>query len=179
MHTLTDRARPESLSVVPPDLMRRAMGRFVTGVSLVMAEGPEGPCGMTINSLTWISREPPIVLISLTHGTRTADAVNAAGAFSVNILGRRHERLAQHFAQPGGDRFAGQTVHRGESGQPVVPNALSHLECVIQQQITAGDHTISLGLVTHASYQDGDPLIYYSGRFGALHNEDISLLGWP
>lgn len=82
--------------------MRRTMGRFLTGVAVVTTDHDGEQYGMTINSLTSISLDPPILMISLNFNTRTGDAVLASGKFAVSILGAKQEAVARQFAQRGG-----------------------------------------------------------------------------
>ena len=163
---------------VDPSELRRAMGRFTTGVALVLTETERGPHGATINSLTWVSLKPPLVLISLATPSRVADAVQAAGAYTVSILGARQHRIATEFAQPGDGKFDGLPVHRGVTGLPVVPGALSTLECTVEQEIRAGDHVILIGRVHHVTHRKGDPLVFYSGRFGDFDDPEGELDIW-
>ncbi|MFQ6330053.1 flavin reductase family protein [Nocardia sp. CWNU-33] len=168
---------PPMTDVEPSDL-RRAMGRFTTGVGLVMTETDAGPHGATINSLTWVSLEPPIILISLATASRAARYVREAGAYSVSILGARQARIASAFAKPGGGKFEGLEVHRGASGLPVAPRALCTLECSVEREIEVGDHVILLGRVHSVQHRVGEPLAFYSGRFGNFVDPDGELDIW-
>ncbi|MGW6697439.1 flavin reductase family protein [Nocardia sp. NPDC055049] len=158
--------------------LRRAMGRFTTGVALVLTETGGEPHGATINSLTWVSLQPPLVLVSLATASRVARAVRTSGSFTVNILGSRQQRIASTFAKPGDGKFDGLEIHRGTTGLPVVPGALSTLECSVEREIEAGDHSILLGRVHHARHRIGEPLAFYSGRFGGFSDPDSELDIW-
>ncbi|MGY4783289.1 flavin reductase family protein [Rhodococcus opacus] len=175
---MTTAEKGESLSDASPSDLRRAMGRFVTGVGLVMTETAAGPHGATINSLTWVSLEPPLVLISVATSSRVAWSVRQAGAYSVSILSARQQRIASAFAKPGDGKFEGLEVHRGSTGLPVAPGALSTLECSVEREIEAGDHMILLGRVHHAWHRAGEPLAFYSGRFGSFVDPDGELDIW-
>lgn len=166
-----------AIDVDPSDL-RRAMGRFATGVAIVLTETDEGPHGATINSLTWVSLEPPLILISLATRSRVAQAVRTASRYSVNILGARQTRIASDFAKPGEGKFDGLPVHRGASGLPTVPGALSTLECSVEQELEAGDHVILIGRVHHVAHRKGEPLAFYSGRFGHFVDPEGELDIW-
>lgn len=151
--------------------MRRAMGRFTTGVAVVSADDGDGePCGMTISSLTSISLDPAIVLVSLTHGSRTTDAVDARGRFAVSILSSRQEAVARRFATRGGARFEGLPSDRTGLGLPVVADALAHLECTVHSAHDIGDHRVFYGDVAELRWRDGTGLVFYSGRFGDFHD---------
>lgn len=152
-------------SSVDPIVMRQTMGRFATGVAVVTTEEDGVPHGMTVNSLTSVSLDPPLLLVCLTKGARSARAVAAAGRFAVNVLSGRQREIAMRFAQRGEDHFAGLEPEYGEHRVPVVPRALAHLDCDVDRIIDAGDHTIVLGAVRNACSRDGEPLGFYGGRF--------------
>lgn len=159
--------------------MRRAMGRFTTGVAVVSADDGDGePCGMTISSLTSISLDPAIVLVSLTHGSRTTDAVDARGRFAVSILSSRQEAVARRFATRGGARFEGLPSDRTGLGLPVVADALAHLECTVHSAHDIGDHRVFYGDVAELRWRDGTGLAFYSGRFGDFHDFGHDEVPW-
>ncbi|WP_009473024.1 flavin reductase family protein [Rhodococcus sp. JVH1] len=107
-----------------PTAMRRCMGRLIAGVCVVTADDAEsGSCGMTISSMTSISLDPAILLVSLTHGSRTTDTVDKAGRFAVSILSARQEAIARRFATRGGARFEGLDCDTGDNGLPLIKDA--------------------------------------------------------
>lgn len=165
-------------TTVDPSDLRRSMGRFTTGVGIVMTETDAGPHGATINSLTWVSLDPPTILISLATKSRICGAVRESGAYSVSVLGARQTRIASAFAKPGEGKFDGLDVHRGATGLPVVPGALSTLECSVEREIEANDHVILLGRVRHVTHCAGQPLAFYSGRFGHFVDPEGELDVW-
>lgn len=148
--------------------MRRTMGRFLSGVAVVTAEHKGERVGMTISSLTMISLEPPILMISLNLRTRTGEAVLDSGAFAISILGARQEAVARQFAQPGGVRFESGDFDTTDDGLPVIRDALAQAECSISKHERIGDHDVIFGSVRSTRYRDGDPLGFQSGRFGAF-----------
>lgn len=162
-----------------PTDMRHSMGRFSTGVAVVSADdGTGAPSAMTISSLTSISLEPPILLISLTRGSRTTDAVESSGRFAVSVLSSRQEALARRFATRGGARFEGMHVDRGRSGLPLIPDALTQLECRVCTVHDVGDHRVLYGEVTTMRWRDGTGLVFYSGRFGDFQDFGHDELPW-
>lgn len=152
--------------------LRRAMGRFTTGVAVVLTEFDDAPHGATINSLTCISLSPPLILISLGAQSRMAAYINKSGQFSANILHERQEKISNRFAKPGENRFSDLDVHRGQQGMPIVPDALSTMECTVHEEIVAGDHVMFLGRVHSAIHQPGRPLVFHSGRYGEFVGPD-------
>jgi flavin reductase (DIM6/NTAB) family NADH-FMN oxidoreductase RutF len=147
-------------------IFRQAMGRLVSGVSVVTAMAGGEPHGMTISSLISVSLQPPLLLVSLTAGSRTAEAAGASGRFGVSILSAAQEMIARRFASPGTDHFAGLPVTYGDHDVPIVPNALVHLECAANQTVTAGDHLLVVGEVLRVCQRAGDPLAFREGLFG-------------
>ncbi|MGW4283252.1 flavin reductase family protein [Nocardia sp. NPDC004750] len=143
------------------------MGRFTTGVAVVSADDGTGrPSAMTINSLTSVSLDPPILLVCLTHGSRTTEAIDATGIFAVSILGSRQESVARRFATRGGARFEDIRPDIGGSGVPLIPDALAQLECRVHSTHDVGDHRVFYGAVTGMRWREGAGLVFYSGRFG-------------
>ncbi|MDR7303757.1 flavin reductase family protein [Haloactinomyces albus] len=155
---------PPAETSVEPSTLRRTMGRFTTGVAVVTTADDE-PHGMTVNSLTSVSLDPPLILISLTIGARTTDAVAATGSFAISILSARQDAIAMRFARRGEDHFAGLPLEYGDHHIPIVPGALAHVECEVQQEIPAGDHVLFLGRAIATCDRDGEPLVFHGGRF--------------
>ena len=145
---------------------RQAMGKLVSGVSVVTAIAGDRPHGMTVNSLISVSLEPPLLLVSLAASSRTTEAVCASGRFGVSILSAAQEMIARRFASPGTDHFAGLPVAYGDHEVPIVPNALVHLECAVDQTVTVSDHLLVVGKVDRVCQRAGDPLALHEGLFG-------------
>lgn len=165
----------------PPDpsAMRRCMGRFTTGVAVVTAIDATGePQGMTINSLTSVSVAPCVLMVSLTTGSRTADAVDATGAFAVSILGVRQEQIARRFATRGGARLDGVDHEVTDSGIPVVADALVHADCRVHRTTDIGDHRVYFGEVSSLRDRSGTGLVFHGGRFGEFHDLGHAEIPW-
>lgn len=155
-------------AVVDPMQLRRAMGHFTTGVAIVTAFADGEAHGMTVNSLTSVALDPPLVLVCLTTGARTTTAVEATGRFAISILSARQERIAARFARRGEQHFDGLPVAFGPLGTPVVPDALAQLECAVENPVPAGDHLVLIGRVLRAEFRPGEPLAFFGGRFCAV-----------
>ncbi|MGH8995719.1 MAG: flavin reductase family protein [Acidimicrobiales bacterium] len=159
--------------------MREAMGRFATGVSVVTALAEGGaPHGMTVNSLTSVSLDPPLILVSLMPAARTTAAVTASGRFAVSVLAARQETIARRFATPGDDHFVGLPLTYGDHRVPVVPDALAHVECTVNDAFDAGDHVIVLGAVERLCFRDGEPLAFFGGHFGDYRDRGHDPMPW-
>jgi len=166
-------------STVDPVTMRHTMGRFATGVAVVTTSGSDGtPHGMTVNSLTSVSLDPPLLLVCLTIGARSTDAVTGSGRFAVNILSARQEQLALRFAKRGEDHFAGLDVTFGRHRVPVIPDAFAHLECEVERHFVAGDHVVAIGHVVDVCRRDGAPLGFVGGRFGDFVDRGHEPANW-
>ncbi|WP_131738407.1 flavin reductase family protein [Actinomadura roseirufa] len=148
--------------------MRRTIGRFATGVAVVTTHDGQGPHGMTVNSLTSVSLDPPLLLVCLTTGARTTDAVVTSGRFAVNVLSDRQLEIALRFARRGADHFEGLAPAYGAHRVPVVPDALAHLECTAERHFEAGDHVVVIGRVHGVCDRAGEPLAFLGGRFADL-----------
>lgn len=165
--------RPDPFSdSVTAEEFREAMSRLAAGVSIVTSIGPGAePRGLTATAVCSVSLTPPLVLASLSNGSATGEAVAATGAFVLNFLGRGEEDLARQFADATAEKFAGLDWKPGATGCPTIPEALAVCECVLEQAVPAGDHTLFVGRVVEVVVNQAvpnDPLIYFSGAYGAL-----------
>jgi flavin reductase (DIM6/NTAB) family NADH-FMN oxidoreductase RutF len=157
-----------------PDSFRRVMGHFVTGVSVVTtfrADEPERPYGITVNALTSVSLEPPLVMVAIGHGRRIEPHIRATGRYAVNILAADQQRLADCFAgaavEPDREAFCGAEWVPGSTGLPLLRGAIAYLECTTVRVISVGDHDLHIGRVDRlATAPDhAPPLLYYRRRY--------------
>ena len=157
--------RPEQM-VTDPQELRRALGRFATGVTIVTTCTDDGRLeGLTANSFSSVSLDPPLVLWSLQRNARSLPSFMAARWFVVNVLGSHQSELSTRFARSAGDRFAGLAFSAGLGGCPVLEDGIAHFECSVYDRVEAGDHVIFLGRVERMRHRDGVPLLYSSGRY--------------
>lgn len=145
---------------------RRALGRFVTGVTIVTArdEGAK-PVGLTVNSFNSVSLDPPIVLWSLARKSLNLPVFEAARHFAINVLARDQRQLSERFSQPLADRFEGVDWASGAGGVPVLAGTTAVFECESENRVEAGDHVIFLGRVISFRHADKEPLIFHAGRY--------------
>ena len=157
---------PDLLASPSPGALRACMSRFATGVSVGTYAGPDGPRGVTMNSFTSVSADPPLVLISVARTARSHDLL-IGRPFCVNILGAEQEALALHF---GGRRLpaAADAPWAADARVPRLIGPRAWLECDPWQSHPAGDHTLVLGKVTDLAHRDGDALSYTWSRFGQI-----------
>jgi flavin reductase (DIM6/NTAB) family NADH-FMN oxidoreductase RutF len=156
-------------SQVTGDHFRRAAGRFATGITIATVIDPEGaPHGLTVNSFTSVSLEPPLVLVCIAHAAVTVESFRTAKYFGINILASDQRELSDHFARKGHNRFATLEWTPGETGVPLLPGVLAAMECEVYSTVRAGDHDIFLGEVVRVEVHDKQPLLYYSSSYYSL-----------
>jgi len=156
---------------VTSEEFRRACGRFATGVTIATVQDAKGtPHGLTVSSFASVSLHPPLILISLGHAVAAIKHFRAGRYFAVNVLAEAQLPLSDHFARKGHDRFDGVAWEAGESGAPLLPDALATLECETMQRIRAGDHDIFVGEVVHVRVADGAPLIHFASAYRKLES---------
>jgi flavin reductase (DIM6/NTAB) family NADH-FMN oxidoreductase RutF len=147
----------------------RNCGKFATGITVVtVLDDAGGPHGMTANSFTSVSLEPPLVLVCVDHRARILKDLRTSKHFGINILEEHQKALSSHFARSAHDRFDGIEFLPGHTGVPLLPGMLSTMECEIRTLTEAGDHTIVVGEVIHATCHDGKPLIYFGSHYRHL-----------
>ncbi|MGQ3675820.1 flavin reductase family protein [Xanthobacter sp. TB0139] len=160
-HELT----PEAAAAEARRTLRRALGLFATGVCVVTTTAPSGErVGLTINSFSSVSLDPPLVLWSLARSSPWLELFRNASHFAVNVLSAEQEELCSRFSRPVEDRFAGLDVAHGAGKAPLLPGCLAHFECAQEQVVEAGDHIILLGRVlSHRKGDGADALVFCNG----------------
>lgn len=147
---------------------RTVIGHFMSGVAVITTRSDDHDFGMTASAVCSLSLEPPMLLACLHQGAPTQQAICATGRFGVSILAQQQDAIAQRFASSVADRFDGVPHRAGTHGQPLLDDALAHIECDVAESVEGGSHRVFLGLVRHAEVRGGAPLAYYRGRFGRL-----------
>ncbi|HWQ55804.1 MAG TPA: flavin reductase family protein [Bryobacteraceae bacterium] len=147
----------------------RACAQFATGVAVATVRDAEGaPHGITINSFTSVSLEPPLVLICVGHSASILQRFRVTGYFGLNMLSEHQQHLSEHFARRAEDRFESVPWYPGATGVPLIPDVLGTVECRVVRAVTAGDHDILLGEVLRTEVRGGRPLIYYGSAYRRL-----------
>lgn len=144
---------------------RDAIGRFLTGVTVVSTECEGVKHGITASAVASVTLEPPTVLICLNRLSATGEAVRRSGHFAINVLNDTQEPLARHFASKAEDKFATIEHIFGRLGDPLLPAALAQLECEVSAHNQVGSHHIFFGRVIDVHCQAGAPLGYFRGQF--------------
>jgi 3-hydroxy-9,10-secoandrosta-1,3,5(10)-triene-9,17-dione monooxygenase reductase component len=174
MATTTVQAQyPQQATAIDPLLLRGILGRFVTGVTIATTRAGDVPVGLTVNSFTSVSLDPPLVLFCVNSRSRALSSFQQAGVFAINILGVEQEAVSRLFAKPDTDRFANLDIRTGFTGAPILSNSLAFLDCRIVGEYEGGDHLIVLGEVVDLGVlQDGEPLAFFKGAYGRLGGHD-------
>ncbi|GAA3310834.1 flavin reductase family protein [Streptomyces cinereospinus] len=167
--------KPRPVEAVDAALFRRVLGRVPTAVSVVTAEGADGPVGVTVGSFTSVSLDPPLVAFFCGLHSASAAAIAAAGRFCVNVLAEDQQRQCAAFASRTGDRFASGAFDAGENGAPQLRDAIAWIECEVDSTFEAGDHLAIMGRVQRmtAAGSDRRPLVFYQGRLVKLDSAAV------
>ncbi len=147
--------------------LRRIFGLFTTGVTVVTAvsPGPE-PVGVTANSVTSVSLDPPLLLWCLANKSSSLGAFLLDASFAVHILEEHQADIALHFARSGRAKFEVDSWWRSHPTPPVIDGALARIECRVEALHPGGDHTIIVGRVLAMSSRNAQPLAFHASRFG-------------
>lgn len=151
--------------------LRDALGCFATGVTVVTCFDTDGkPVGLTANSFTSVSLDPPLLLVCVHRQAASAGALIAADHFAVNVLQTEQRPASIRFSTRSDDRFGVNDWSPGEFGAPVLSESLGVFECARHGVHDGGDHHILVGRVLKASFdQHLDPLLFFRGRYRRLH----------
>jgi flavin reductase (DIM6/NTAB) family NADH-FMN oxidoreductase RutF len=144
---------------------RRALGAFPTGVCVVACEDAQGPLGMTANSFTSVSLDPPLILWCLHNESDRRHAFAAAKRFAINILAAEDRAHSQRFAGHA-HRLDPDELDSAPGRAPLLKGALTRLECVTHKRLQLGDHTVIVGRVVGFDTREGDALLFFRGRYG-------------
>ena len=149
---------------------RSALGCFPTGVCVVTALARDSSrAGLTINSFSSVSLDPPMVLWSLSRQASSASVFRDAEYFAINLLASEDQPLSSHFARSGADKFAAfaDRFTAGLGGVPVLKGALATFECHSRHRYYGGDHIILIGVVERYVHGDSPPLLFHRGRYAS------------
>ena len=157
------------LSPPPPQALRAALGRFATGVTIITCSGPEGlPVGLTANSFSALSLDPPLVLWSLRQASSSLAAFEAAPHFAVNVLAESQVDLSRRFASSQPDKFAEGAWGAGLGGAPELTGCAAVFECEVASRQVAGDHVLFIGRVLRLADLSVAPLLFQGGHYRML-----------
>ena len=146
--------------------LRRSLGRFATGVTVVTCCAPDGrPCGITANSFSSVSLDPPLVLWNIAKVSNSLQAYLDAEYFAIHVLDAAQQDVAVHFASTDHTRYNG--IEHSISGQnvPILPAVLARFDCRTREIHEGGDHYIIVGEVEAHTAEDGPPLLFFAGEY--------------
>lgn len=146
--------------------LRRCLGQFPTGVTVVTARNGERLVGMAVNSFAAVSLAPPLVLWSIRRESSSAQDFLQAGHYAVSVLADDQVELSQLFGSSHPERFERARWQAGLQGAPLIEGAIAHLECRLEQVHEGGDHLILVGHVERYARFEGAPLLFTQGHYG-------------
>ena len=147
-----------------PAEQRKILGSFATGVTVITTNS-EPPTGLTANSVTSLSLDPPLVLFAVDKRASSLQAFKDTGCFAVNILTSEQQEISNRFASPGPKDFSDLDVKTAETGAPVLNGSLGWVDCRLQYILPGGDHDIFVGEIVAGEFHGGDPLLYFAGKY--------------
>jgi flavin reductase (DIM6/NTAB) family NADH-FMN oxidoreductase RutF len=161
------------LTDLSPELFRRVMGSFPTGIAVLTAEREDHQVhGMTANSLTSVSLDPLLILVCVDQDARLLTYLKMQRRFGVNILKDTQQQISELFAkpeqEPEEEARLGVRFRWTESRIPLLEDALAHMGCNVVAQYMSGDHTIFVGEVESLELKEGEPLLHYRGKYRGL-----------
>lgn len=142
---------------------RNVMGKFATGVTVILVNTKDGYHGMTANAFMSVSLDPALICVSVDHNASMLEKLKREKQFSVNILLEDQIDLARHFAKQ--QQKSTKIEIEEMNAVPILKNALASISCRLYDVFKAGDHTLFLGEVDMLQEQEGDPLIFYHGEY--------------
>ncbi len=162
---------------IDPIALRRAFGTFVTGVTVITTRDEDGrPRGMTANSFTSVSLDPPLLLVCVAKSASSYPAFTNAGCFAVNILHEGQVDVSGNFASKSPDKFQSVTHDHIHTGAPVLTDSLTWFDCTTYNTVDAGDHAILIGQVRAFGTSPTAPLGFCRGRYASV--KDPLPNGW-
>ena len=152
------------------------MGCFATGVTIITVDLEGEVHGMTANAFASVSLDPMLVLVCVDHSTRTHAHLHAKKRFGINILSKHQRAISEYYARTERDHEhaeteAGARFERTRHGTPVLYGALAYLECKLRSAEVAGDHSIFIAEVEDVVVREGEPLLFFRGKYRKLGEE--------
>ena len=154
------------MTEIDPRELRNCFGKFATGITVITALAPDGTkIGLTVNSFSSLSLDPPMILWSLDLRSNSVEALKAAPHFAVNVLASDQMELSNNFASPSDEKFVDVELIDSEFDLPLLSETVAYLECKNIGQYEGGDHLIFIGEVVNFKINDKKPLLYANGQY--------------
>lgn len=152
-----------------PQALRNALGKFATGIAISTTVDASGAWhGLTINSFSSVSLDPPLVLFCIDKKARVFSHFLHCHAFGISVLSDTQQHLSQLFASGETEKFASVATYSLHTGVPLLQESLSTFDCELFQWYEGGDHLIFVGKVVGFESREGNPLLYYGGNYSLL-----------
>lgn len=157
--------------------LRNVLGTFVTGVTVVTTRDPNGKAfGVTANSFSSVSLDPPLVLWSQALTSSSYPAFRDSEHFTINILADDQIAISNHFAKSQDDKFSSVAHAQGLGGTPILEGAAAHLECTKVAAYPGGDHVVYIGRVERIGHSCKRPLAFAGGKYMVAYSHDLGPL---
>jgi len=166
------------MTAIDSKALRQTLGQFATGVVIVTTRNPSGEAvGLTINSFSSVSLDPPLVLFSLAKTSFNHDNFVQAKSCGIHVLAQEQREISNRFARAGVDKWHGMATETGLHDTPLISNALAQMVCVPYAQYAGGDHTIFVVQVKEHCVRMGrvQPLLFFAGNYCNLHQDEIPM----
>lgn len=151
---------------ITPERFRSVLAHAPSAVTVVTGMGPDGPVGLSVGSFVSVSLDPPLVGFFPAKTSTSWPTVRAAGTFCVNLLADDQAELSMKFAVRGGDKFDGVAWACGAAGTPVLDGCVAWIQCALERELEAGDHTLVLGRVLDLTVQrDAHALVFHRSAY--------------
>lgn len=150
------------------DSFRGALGTFVTGVTIVTTDSPEGPVAIVANSFASVSLDPPLVLWSPAKASKRFEHFAGSRRFAVHVLAADQRDICAAIIKSK-TAISDVPTHLSHCGMPIIEGALASFECTLSATHDAGDHVIVVGEVTKCHHKDGAPLVFHKGTYGTFN----------
>lgn len=167
-----------------PAAMRRALGLFASGVTIITGLDDGQPAGFACQAFSSVSLDPPLILFCVDRGSRSWPRIRKAGRFCVHVLGEEQVGLCTRFGSKTGSKFEGLDWELSRWSTPALPGVLVRVHAEITDIHAAGDHDVVIGLVREVEHgAERRPLVFYQGSFGLEQDIPQALLplglwGW-
>jgi 3-hydroxy-9,10-secoandrosta-1,3,5(10)-triene-9,17-dione monooxygenase reductase component len=171
-----------TMTKIAPDTFRKVMGHFVTGITVVTTLQDGRPRGITVNALTSVSLEPPLVVVALDRRRFISPSVHETGRYAVNVLSEDQQEISDFFAgaavEPSRDDFCGASWTPGPTGLPLLDGAIATLECTVTETFQAGDHELFVARVDSLGNAEPHPmpLLYYRRQYLKVQRSETAPL---
>ncbi|MFT7267266.1 MAG: flavin reductase (DIM6/NTAB) family NADH-FMN oxidoreductase RutF [Porticoccus sp.] len=149
--------------------LRNAFGSFATGITVITTlDGEKAPRGMTANSFSTVSLEPPLVSWCVGQESRLFELFQQASHFAVNILSSNQKSISELFASSHNDKFSQASWRSGAHNLPLLDDCACQFTCATEHRYSGGDHIIIVGRVLDFSDNNISPLIFHGGKYQKL-----------